>query len=203
MDMATELDLAHMRAGFADPVHDAQRTFRCVLDALARPGRALSLPVAVAPPAGLSAAQCAVLLALADCDTPVWLPPALRGGEAGHFLRFHCGCRLAGSLGEAHFVVLDGLDALPRLDALRLGEPAYPDRSATLLIEVGALADSGSIRLRGPGIREVRTVGVGGWTPRTEEFLGENHARFPLGVDLLLTRGDRLMGLPRTTSVEA
>lgn len=202
MNTATELDLAHMLPGFADPVHDAQRGFRCVLDALSRPGRLFDMAVDVTPPPGLAPAQCAALLALADCDTPVWLEPGLRNAAAGHYLRFHCGCPLAADLADAHFVVLAGLGALPQRSALKLGDPCYPDRSATVLVEVPELERGGPIRLRGPGIADVQAISVGGWTARTTAFLHENRAAFPLGVDLLLSCGGRLMGLPRTTIVE-
>ncbi|GAA5157379.1 phosphonate C-P lyase system protein PhnH [Viridibacterium curvum] len=202
MNTVTELDLAHMQPGFAEPVHEAQAAFRCVLDALSQPGRVRVMPAAITPPAGLSVARAAMLLALADYDTPVWLAPALRDGAAGHYLRFHCGCPLTAGLSDAHFVVLDGLAALPDLDTLRLGDPAYPDRSATLLIEVSELAEGGPITLRGPGIESTRSISVAGWTAQTTAFVQQNRAGFPLGVDIVFSCGDRIMGLPRTSIVE-
>lgn len=197
------VDLAHMLPGFSDPVHDSQRSFRCVLDALCRPGRIVSMPIPLAPPPELSISQCAILLSLADQDTPVWLPAALRTGQAAHYLRFHCGCPLTDDLAEAHFAVLDGLAQLPAHSALRLGKPAFPDRSTTLIVEVNELAASGPIRLTGPGIPDARSISVGGWTRHTTGFLQQNRAAFPQGVDLLLTNGAELMGLPRSTIVEA
>lgn len=203
MNTALELDLSHMQPGFADPVHNAQRSFRCVLDAFSHPGRLFTMPVAVSPPEGLPASICAILLALADHDTPVWLPADMRNAKAGHYLRFHCGCRLAETLADAHFVVPGSLAELPAHDALRLGEPAYPDRSATLLIEVPELAEGGPIRLRGPGIAGTREIAVAGWSADTSAFLHQNRVRFPLGADLLLVCGWRIMGLPRTSLVES
>ncbi len=203
MNTARELDLAHILPGFQAPVHDAQRCFRLVLEAMSHPGRVLQVPLEVTPPAGLSTAQCATLLALADYDTPVWLPPELRDAAAGHYLRFHCGCPLAASLAEAQFVVLNGLTVLPAHDTLRLGLPAYPDRSATLLVEVPAMAAGGPLRLRGPGIEHEENIRVAAWTPQTQDFMNTNLSAFPLGVDLLLTCGSTLLGLPRTTRVDA
>jgi len=202
MQTAPRIDLAHILPGFDEPVHDAQRCFRCALEALSHPGRVVPVPVALTPPEGLSVAQCATLLALADYDTPVWLPPALRDATAGHYLRFHCNCPLTDALAAAHFVVLNGLGELPPHDSLRLGVPSYPDRSATLLVEVPALTASGPIRLRGPGIAQEQAITVTGWTAATRDFLLTNHSGFPLGVDLLLTCGSNLLGLPRTTRVE-
>jgi alpha-D-ribose 1-methylphosphonate 5-triphosphate synthase subunit PhnH len=204
MNQAVELDLAHMQPGFADPVHDAQACFRTVLEALARPGRISALEAHLAlpaPPPGLGAAQCAILLALTDKDTPVWLPPALSDAAAGHYLRFHCGCPLTTDLAEAHFVVISTLTELPALDGLRLGEPAFPDRSATLLIEVSGLNVDGPLSLRGPGIEHTQTLSAGGWSTATSAFARENRSRFPLGVDMLVCCDTRIAGLPRTTLI--
>ncbi|WP_341675701.1 phosphonate C-P lyase system protein PhnH [Niveibacterium sp. SC-1] len=197
------MDLSRLLPGFADPVHDAQASFRSVLHALAEPGRIAELPVKLSAPFGLGVARAAVLLALSDYDTPVHLAATLREGEAAAWLRFHSGCTLVETTDEAHFLVLDGLAQLPAAEALQLGSASYPDRSATLLVEVPELAEGGPIRLSGPGIEHSRSISVGGWTGATTRFMQANRARFPLGVDLLLTCGDRLMGLPRTVVVEA
>ena len=204
MNHPQTLDLAQLQPGFADPVHDAQGCFRAVLNALSQPGRIavvedeFPLP---APPAGLGVLQNAILLALADGDTPVWIAPALRDAAAGHYLRFHCGCPLTADLSAAHFVVLGSLDELPALDDLRLGEPEFPDRSATLLIEVEGLAALGPLVLRGPGIEHTQSLGVMGWTPACTAFAQENQSRFPLGVDLILCCDTSLVGLSRSTQL--
>lgn len=201
MNLVRELDLSHLQPGFAEPVADAQRCFRGVLDALAHPGTIVELADLPAPPPGLGAAQSALLLTLADIDTPVWLPPGLRDAAAGHDLRFHCGCRLVADTGEASFVLPPALDALPTLDELRLGEPEFPDRSATLIVEVTGLDEGGTLRLTGPGIEAEARLSVAGWRTANTDFLRENRRRFPLGVDLLLTCGASLIGLPRTVRV--
>ena len=203
MKTSAAMNLAHMLPGFADPVHDSQRSFRCVLDALCRPGRVFTMPVPLTPPPGLSHSQCAILLGLADQDTPIWLPPTLYDGLAGQYLRFHCGCPLTDDLADAQFAVLGGLAQLPAHSALRLGEPAFPDRSTTLIVEVNELSASGPIRLTGPGIPDARSISVGGWTRYTTGFLQQNRAAFPLGVDIIFTNGAELMALPRSTFVEA
>ncbi len=60
--------------GFSDDVLGAQAVFRMMLDAMAAPGRVLELPPLL-PPGPLAAAR-AILLALTDNSTPVWLDPA-------------------------------------------------------------------------------------------------------------------------------
>ena len=63
-----------LEAGFADPVHDAQRSFRAVLDAMSRPGRIAQI-TGVTAPGPLGAAAGAVLLTLVDHETRLWLDP--------------------------------------------------------------------------------------------------------------------------------
>jgi alpha-D-ribose 1-methylphosphonate 5-triphosphate synthase subunit PhnH len=91
--------------------------------------------------------------------------------------------------------------ALPPLSAFNIGTDEFPDRSATLILEVAALQEGFGARLSGPGIRD-RHLRVGGlpeqfWTERVE--LQE---LFPRGLDVVLTCGDRLAALPRTTRRE-
>ena len=82
------------------------------------------------------------------------------------------------------------------------GDPAYPDQSATLLIEATDLERGRALTLSGPGIQDRAALHVDGLE---EGFWREwrlNHQRFPLGVDLFLTQGRRICGLPRSTRVE-
>ncbi len=78
-----------------------------------------------------------------------------------------------------------------------MGTPEYPDRAVTLIVEAEALDNSGTT-LRGPGIRETAQLNL----PDPEAHRA-NHARFPLGFDCVFTTGDRIAGLPRSTSVHA
>ena len=55
--------------GFADSVHQAQTTFRAVMAALSRPGRAIQLPNLPACPQDLPAGLAAIALTLADYDS--------------------------------------------------------------------------------------------------------------------------------------
>ena len=187
--------------GFADPVDDSQRMFRLVLEAMAQPGRVVTLdtPVAV-PPGPLGRAAIGVGLTLLDFETPVWLDEAATGAAA-HF-RFHCNCPLTAQPDQAGFAFIGAPSLLPALDGFALGSDAYPDRSTTLVLEVAALAAEGGLTLTGPGIRSSARLGVAGlragfWAERAALA-----ALFPRGLDLILTCGDRLTALPRTTRIE-
>src|SRR3546814_19430586 len=90
---------------------------------------------------------------------------------------------------------------MPALSAFDPGSDEYPDRSTTLIVQVGGLEtglEAGAgLRLTGPGIRETTHMGVTGLTDRLWEEWRENRALFPGGVDLILTYGHRLTASPR------
>jgi len=187
--------------GFDNPVDDAQQVFRATLEAFAHPGRVEHLPVASGQPEGLSPALTGLLLTLADPDTPVWLPAGVPAA-ARAFLRFHCGCPLVDAPGEATFVCVPAGHAMPALADCAQGLPAYPDRSATLIVEVASLHEGDALTLRGPGIETTQTLHVTGLPADFRASWRANNASFPLGVDLLLASGDKFCAMTRTTHVE-
>jgi alpha-D-ribose 1-methylphosphonate 5-triphosphate synthase subunit PhnH len=190
--------------GFADPVGAAQATFRAVLTALSEPGTVLTLALApdpaFRPPAPLGLAAAAIALSLLDGDTPLWCDPASRG--AAPSLRFHTGAPLVEAPEQARFALIAETALLPSLAAFDAGSDEYPDRSATLIIEVASLGEGSTLVLRGPGIPERRTLAVDGLPAGFRAEWRANHARFPRGIDVILTAGGRLAGLPRSTLIE-
>lgn len=187
--------------GFDNPVDDAQAVFRATLEAFAHPGRLETLPATSGLPDGLSPALAALLLTLADPDTPVWLPAEVPA-TARAFLRFHCGCPLVDAIGEATFVCVPAGHTMPALADCAQGLPAYPDRSATLIVDVASLHDGATLTLRGPGIETTQTLNVRGLPADFRTSWRANNARFPLGVDLLLASGEHFCAMTRTTQVE-
>lgn len=193
--------LSSLSPGFADPAHDAQRLFRQVLDAFSHPGRIVSLAGAAAGPGTISPATVAYLLTLADRDTPLWLAPALDRPEVRDYLRFHTGTPIVASRGEAAFAVLRHDDADP-FEGFAAGTDTYPDRSATLVIEVPSL-DEGPVRLcRGPGIDGEARLAIAGLDDGFWRQCAANHALFPCGIDLVFASGSSLLALPRSIAVE-
>ena len=190
--------------GFADPVHDSQRTFRAILDAMAHPGRIVALPVKVQTPRPLRCAATAVALTLFDHDTPVWLDTTVaESGRATDHLRFHCGCAIVDDPRRAHFAFAKGFDNLPSLDSFSLGSDEAPEDSTTLIVEVEDLFTDGPLVLTGPGIERQHRLGVAGFdTDRIAERMALAEL-FPRGLDLFLTCGQRVAGLPRTTRIHS
>ncbi|MFN4282962.1 MAG: phosphonate C-P lyase system protein PhnH [Alphaproteobacteria bacterium] len=190
-----------LKAGFDDSVHDSQRAFRALLDAMARPGRIATPPAPPEHPAALHTASAAVCLALLDFETPLWLAGE-DVAETRAWLAFHAGCPFAATPGEAAFALVTDARFLPPLDSFALGSDEMPERSTTLLLEVGGLDAGRGKRLSGPGIDGSALLAIDGLC---ESFWVERAAAcalFPRGLDMILSAGAELAALPRTARVE-
>lgn len=183
-----------LAGGFADAPPQSARAFREVLEALARPGSIRRVGGA-RPPAPLSLAAGVVLLTLCDTTTPLHLAGDADCAAVRDWIAFHIGAPLVAAE-KADFAV--GLwDVLQPVSRFRIGQPGYPDRSATLIVEMDWLTSHGPT-LTGPGIETATWLSL----PETAAFRA-NREKFPLGFDTIFTSGDRIAGLPRSTRVEA
>lgn len=187
--------------GFADPVLGTQDTFRAVLDAMARPGRIVEAGAGLTPPAPLHPAAAAVALTLFDFDTPIWLDSRTETAGLCAYLRFHCGCPLVDAPEDARFALVGSPRLLPEIADFDLGDDAFPERSATLILQTEGLADGGGLRLTGPGIETEHRLTVAGLPATFWKERARSQALFPRGIDLIMTDGERLAALPRTTLV--
>ncbi len=183
---------------FTDPARESQQAFRAVMNAMARPGRIAAVDVGFAPPAPLNAAAAAVLLTLADFETKVWSDAGV-DVSAAQFLRFHTGARLIDEARLADFALITDAQNAPALDVYPNGTPDYPDRSATVIIQVADFGDHW--RLTGPGINgETRFSAA----PLPQDFVAQwrgNHVRFPQGVDVIFAGQGQIAALPRSTEI--
>ena len=191
-----------LTAGFADPVFAAQATFRAVLDAMARPGSIERIDTALTPPPPLSRGAAAIALTLADHDTPVWLGDDLAPHHGiAEWLRFHCGCDIVTAPAQAAFAFTGGVAAVPDFATFNLGTSDYPDRSTTLILQVGTLQSGAGLVLTGPGIRARGRLQADPLPPDIVARLAANRALFPRGIDLLLATDDAVAALPRSIRV--
>lgn len=186
--MITTLD-----GGFTDAPAQSARGFRAILTALSQPGMIVTLEGAT-PPAPLSRAAGVAALVLLDPTTPVHLAGAFDCAELRDWLTFHTGAPFAAA--EDAVFAIGAWDALQPVARFSIGTPEYPDRAATLIVEMPALSSDGAV-LRGPGINGTARLSL----PEIDAFKA-NRARFPLGFDVFLTSGAQLAGLPRSTIVE-
>lgn len=191
-----------MAPGFADPVGDAQQVFRAILDATARPGRIVELPVRAEPPSPLQPASGAVTLTLLDFETPLWLDPLDQTTkDVADYIRFHCGCPLVRQPADARFALIVDGAGMPPLSAFNAGTPECPDQSTTVIVQVDEIAATGGVRLTGPGIASETRLGVQGLPQDFWAWSRQMQAEFPCGVDVLFVAGTRIAALPRSTRV--
>ena len=189
---------AEARPGLSDLVHDSQRIFRSVMDALARPAEPRALTGCPAACHGLSPEAAAILLTLADYDTPVWLDPRLAADhEIAAYLRFHTGARIITDPATATFAVITDVAAMPALETFTQGTPEDPDRSTTLIVQADEISATGPL-FHGPGLpAPVRFS----FSPCPVAFASQwllNTSRFPLGIDLVVVAPGQVAAMPRS-----
>ncbi|WP_346344810.1 phosphonate C-P lyase system protein PhnH [Serratia rubidaea] len=141
------------------------------------------------------------LLTLADGETPLLLSPALSSEQVLTNLRFHTGAPQASSAADAVFAVTDHRLQPADLQALPHGDELAPEQGATLIVQLTDLQSGAPLRLSGPGIAHSRTIAP----PLPEalrHYLLARPQPFPLGLDVILTCGDALLAIPRTTHLE-
>ena len=184
----------NLSGGFADAPVQSARAFREILQAMARPGT-IHCVTGAQPPAPLSIASGVVLLTLCDATTPLHLAGNADCALVRDWIAFHVGAPLVAAA-EATFA-LGRWDDLHPVSRFCIGQPDYPDRAATLIVEQDRLTGHGPA-LTGPGIETAVWLSL----PETAAFRA-NRAKFPLGFDTVFTSDDRIAALPRSTRVEA
>ncbi len=186
--------------GFADPVLGAHIAFRTALDALANPGIVHTIDVEL-PDVGIPVGALAMLLALVDGDTPLWASPSV-SESTRTYLRFHSGARFASFHSASAFAYVAAVDELPDISSFSAGSAMSPEDSTTIIVCVDDFISGATAVLDGPGCREPRRVSPAGFTDSLWDELAKNHARFPIGVDLLLIAGRDIVGIPRSTRID-
>ena len=181
------------QGGFVNPPHETAHAFRAAMNAMARPGTLETIKGGTAP-APVSPAAATLLLTLCDPGTGLYLAPGYDSQAMRDWVTFHTNAPIV-SADTADFALGDW-QALQPLDVYKIGVPAYPDRSVTLIIEMDALTRSGTT-LTGPGIKDSAALSL----PEAAAFQA-NRALFPLGFDCFFTCGDQIAALPRSTHVE-
>jgi alpha-D-ribose 1-methylphosphonate 5-triphosphate synthase subunit PhnH len=188
--------------GFSDPVFQGQSVFKAIMDGMARPGTIQTVGPEIAPPTPLGIAAGAIALTLCDHETPVWLSAGLAKSALPTWLAFNTGASLGEKL-EARFVFLEGGAMLSSFSQFALGTQEYPDRSATIVLEVTELEGGKNLALSGPGIKSISIIAPISLPDSFLRLWNDNRAIFPRGADVVLTSGKRFVCLPRTTKITA
>jgi alpha-D-ribose 1-methylphosphonate 5-triphosphate synthase subunit PhnH len=191
-----------------DEVFDAQRIYRIILEAMARPGKIGLLPsIELSPPDGFNQGSALIGFTLlnADCNFCV-LGPAVE--EITPYLIRNTSSTPV-ELQKADFIFLPGsLDAVA-ISKAKKGTLSYPEEGASLVVDVEEImeqessSDLGAPRvtmvLKGPGVDSERQVNIRGLNPSILEKVLSQNQEFPLGIDIILTdKKGRLVCIPRS-----
>jgi alpha-D-ribose 1-methylphosphonate 5-triphosphate synthase subunit PhnH len=187
-----------------DDVFDAQQHYRLLLDCMARPGKINIMPeMELTAPSGIHAAGALVAFALLNADVSYYAEgPAAY--EVGRYLLVNTSARPAAP-GEADYVFMDGAMAAELLRQLKVGTLPYPEEGATVVAAVEGLGNEGeglTLHLSGPGVPGERILWVRGLERAFFEVLTDVNGEFPLGIDVILTDGERRVAcVPRSSKV--
>ena len=165
------------------------------------------------------AAYEALMWAMAEPGTIHTLPAAGEGAIAETLIDRECtafastadmeallptlGARIV-ALPDADYVFarLDAPDAVQIVMTAAIGTFDYPESGATLIAPARFHdPDAQRLTLRGPGIDDGRRIALSGVTAEVWEARARA-IRYPLGFDMILVDEDRIVALPRSTSVE-
>lgn len=190
-------------------VHAAQRTFRTLLNAMARPGEIYQL--AMAPDETPVFAVCTALLdfEVTYACTTTGMDTAESATALDQRIAQEIGCRQS-SLAEAAFIIAYGALPAAAWEIVQRGTLAYPDRGATIIYAVSALGDDANgtaataLTLTGPGIEAERYLIVHGLNVTEFALLSLANSDYPMGVDvILLDPQGRVACLPRSCRIVA
>jgi alpha-D-ribose 1-methylphosphonate 5-triphosphate synthase subunit PhnH len=186
-----------------DIVFDAQEHFRLLLDSMSRPGKINAFPpVDILPPDGLSHAAALTGFALLNPDATYFI--AGENQEAiGEYLLINTASQQA-EISIADYVFIPAGYFGEDLYQARTGTPTYPEDSATFIVDcelISAQPHSQSLKLtlRGPGVNGEAEVFVSGLNASLLEFVKEQNAEYPLGLDLIIVDNyNNVIGIPRS-----
>ncbi len=97
------------------------------------------------------------------------------------------------------FALLDEAEVLPHIDLFSIGTEEYPDRSATLIVQVAEVQGVSQVEASGPGLKDPVTFGIAGANAAFWQRLQMNAALFPLGLDFIFAAPTGIASLPRST----
>ena len=188
-------------------LHRAQRAFRKVLDAFARPGTVREIEVAGDGPAAAHLGGALAAAVELFVDQAVTFAVAGDGSDQAEEA-LAAGTRAAATaLPRADFVIASG-GAAASAEAVRGaggGTPLSPEKGATVIILTGRVSEGPgdglvSCSVSGPGVRDENRFYVDdvAWLAARNDRCDE----FPCGVDVLLVDdGARVVARPRTSQV--
>lgn len=189
-----------------DLVHDIQKAYRQVIDSMSRPGKVNNIK-RQADKVDIEAGcfNSTVVLVFMLLDTEVTFKVFSEHEADITKLINQLTYAKSDEAENADFILVLN-DARPEqleqaFMAACPGNLTDPHKSATMVIETGAVSNSRNLILKGPGIEEECCVKV--QTPDSwVELRAEKNSEYPLGIDIIFTDPDsNILCIPRTTQI--
>ena len=186
--------------GSANPFSTRRRSFVSRWPPWPTPAASMNCRL-FATPAAPFGGMAALVLALCDYDTPLWLDaPLAMAPHVSTYLRFHTGAPIVTQPPASAFALVTDCPAMQDWTLSRSARSPILNESTTLLIEVERLTSQSGLCLQGPGINSSLELDGGEALGGLAPALQRNHRLFPRGIDLFLVAGRKLAGLPRSNS---
>lgn len=184
-------------------VYDSQRYYRLLLDSMARPGKINVLPaMEITPPPGIHKSGMLVAMTLLNADVTFhYVGENVRA--VSEYILLNTSSSPA-SAEEANFIFMNGADDGNEILNAQIGTLAYPEDSATCVVDVKAIRYEGEvgdiqITLKGPGVKDHCVIYVAGLNEQVLQNLFEQNQEFPLGIDMILTDlNNNILCIPRS-----
>lgn len=179
-----------------------QNAFRTIMDCMAQPGKINWLyNPGFSPPRGLTPYSALLLITLLDSETSFTVLPYRE--EWIRYIRLNTDAR-EDEIFDAEYILLNGSEDIPEIESVNRGGLLSPEKGVTLIYQVYTIEDnpissSTGITLKGPGIKEARSVYIKGMDDSQWKRIKHLNREYPLGVDLfVIARDGRMIGIPRS-----
>lgn len=188
--------------GLTDPVHSSAEVFRVLVKVMSEPGVVEELEDVCGHPEQLLKAASATILTLADMDTSLYLAREIDHQVSRGFLTLHTGVKIVDSANQADFVIANQDTDILQYQDLPVGDPQYPDQSATLIIQVANIHGSKKVTASGPGIENTKEIHLPDLPDSFFAWRDMKNSLYPCGIDIIFASNTELMAIPRTTKLE-
>ncbi|MBS4192563.1 phosphonate C-P lyase system protein PhnH [Bacillus sp. FJAT-49705] len=189
-----------------DVVHDLQSVYRHLVNSTARPGvisnlKEQAVHVDILPECFKSLVLLA--LTLLDQEASFKVYSEREDVITRQINQFTYAKKADGKQADYIFVLSDApKGSLEKaIEQAKIGTPQNPHESATVIVEVGEMANEKGLDMKGPGIKNMEQINVlslENWV----EIRQKKNEQFPLGVELIFVDAkDQLLSLPRTTQI--
>jgi alpha-D-ribose 1-methylphosphonate 5-triphosphate synthase subunit PhnH len=185
-------------------IFDAQVHFRIILDCMARPGKVNNFgKITVHSPDNLHPASALVAFALLNRDVSFYANK--NNSEIAEYFIVNTYSKPS-AIKNADFVFINGTDDGKILLETNTGLLEYPEKSATVIIDVDNIYDvpkdqTHEIILKGPGVESEKRVYIRNISDHILQSVKEQNAEYPLGIDVILTDSvGNVMCIPRTNN---